>query len=1230
MELKLANRDRWSLQGRFLYDSISRVSGLSSQKTMCWPFFQVSSTTLNNWIHGKISIDPDKLTMAANKLFEDVEPVSRREQCVLEFSNSYRFLENWQNGRHKGDEQIPNMASQYLIDEGHLSKELPKTSESIRVEIETDIQPAVLANKIKEGETGSDGSAERNGEPMTEPFNSSQTSPQNERQSGPHATHKLWIATVSITIIFTAFLSAITLMNLVPNKVQSASTELKLPTNSAPIRVEVVSSDTPLPKENEYTKVWDAERGYDKDAQVSALIDLHESGNLVARAELAVEHTLADGVIKNLEMAEAYGTQAVKGVKRLAGQGDRDALYIYGLMLLHGVSIEKDVPKGREYLVSAKAKGLERASVALAQLDLEADGQGENRCSAFHLAREARKSGFVVGYWLEAEYLYANACPDAMKDRNAANALAITLLQTPAEKDHPGALNLLGVMYREGAGVKEDAEVALNYFRRSASFGNIDAELNIAEMHLLGKVGMDQEKADRVAFQIVDTAAKQGHPQAQYALAWMLVNERGVETASENDGRALQLLRASARAGHIKANRLIGAMYLEDRIHPSAADPTTAAIKWYEIAATQGDVKSQLKLGTLYFEGAGGKSSHKHDLRAFEWFQKASTQGDALATWWVARMHYLGRGISSQKPDFDEALRLFELAVELGSSDAQNHIGFMYTKGHGVVQSDEEALKRYRLAAEAGNKAGLFNMGIVFEKGDGVPKNPAMAYSYFFRSAEKGWLDAMFRVAWYYEHGMAVENNIAKAISYYRQAAMQGHADAQYRLGRLYRGYGGDSYNLWIAFKWFRMASLNGHAKAKIQLAWYYRYGYWRVSQDLDKAISLYEEALDQGEWEASDGLAELYAEFDLGLPPKERRSKVISLYEEAISEGHEFSRIGLAKAYANADLGVPDYARARAQAEALISAEKVNWLSGLFTADKFENYSPIFSEIVVHENEEELYLVTYDDPFPVEELLVDLCYYMSAICDPEHPTSHLPLLEKAAKLGNLDALFWLGIYYELLQECSKASSVSHKLTGAALENRWPALLGVAVIEYKFRICDRPRNFGLVFWLSMKDLLDGDHTGRWVLESAAVDKDPEVADAFNSYLKVIEQRAREDRDPFLACSMSEILMARSSIDPENFDKAIQWVDGSLGTCREPSVVSGIVRKMATLGGDGAVDETIAFLKEFVPLEYARWELENLPVGEFSARDKKVIETELARLNKMQPRVSGTMQRFGPR
>src|SRR3989338_8614904 len=158
-----------------------------------------------------------------------------------------------------------------------------------------------------------------------------------------------------------------------------------------------------------------------------------------------------------------------------------------------------------------------------------------------------------------------------------------------------------------------------------------------------------------------------------------------------------------------------------------------------------------------------------------------------------------------------------------------------------------------------------------------------------------------------FETGMKYFNSrqLDKACQWFKKAALQGDIDAQVSLAKMYENGQGIHKNYKNACWWFYNASKNGDnraqegllksvkaletlvdkwdSNAQFDLAQMYEGGQNGVSQDLKKAISLYEQAANQCHIGAKKTLGALY--FDGQIVPKDLK-KALEWYEKAALQG--------------------------------------------------------------------------------------------------------------------------------------------------------------------------------------------------------------------------------------------------------------------------------------------------------------------------------------------------------
>ena len=176
-------------------------------------------------------------------------------------------------------------------------------------------------------------------------------------------------------------------------------------------------------------------------------------------------------------------------------------------------------------------------------------------------------------------------------------AAALRMLRPLAEQGDVTAQYNLGVMYRKGAGVRQDDAEAAKWYRRAAEHGYARAQTSLGFMFQIGK-GVPLDHAEAVKW--YKRAAERGYAGAQWRLGFMYRNGLGVPNSS------------------------------------------TEAIRWIRMAAVQGHSSGQFMLGTFY---EVGESVSQSDTEAVKWYRKAAEQGHGAAQWGMSRMYGTGRGV---------------------------------------------------------------------------------------------------------------------------------------------------------------------------------------------------------------------------------------------------------------------------------------------------------------------------------------------------------------------------------------------------------------------------------------------------------------------------------------------------------------------------------------------------------------------------------------------------------
>jgi len=120
------------------------------------------------------------------------------------------------------------------------------------------------------------------------------------------------------------------------------------------------------------------------------------------------------------------------------------------------------------------------------------------------------------------------------------------------------------------------------------------------------------------AFQIFKTLAEKGSAEAQFNLAVMYRQGKGVQV---NKDVALKWFEKSAEQGLASAEYYLGHLYdTGDSVERNVA----TAVNWYRKAAEKGNPLAQSNLGVAY---ANGEGVNQDIIKAYVWFSLAAAQG---------------------------------------------------------------------------------------------------------------------------------------------------------------------------------------------------------------------------------------------------------------------------------------------------------------------------------------------------------------------------------------------------------------------------------------------------------------------------------------------------------------------------------------------------------------------------------------------------------------------------
>jgi TPR repeat protein len=279
---------------------------------------------------------------------------------------------------------------------------------------------------------------------------------------------------------------------------------------------------------------------------------------------------------------------------------------------------------------------------------------------------------------------------------------AVELLERAVNLDYVDAIEPLTDYYLSSGEQAETLEDGVAWYRRAAALGRVEAIAIMGSYYWTG-TAVDQDVARGI--EMMTTAADAGDPRAQTNLGYAYARGEGVEQNSETSfGWYLQ----AAENGLVRAQASVGLFY-ETGVGTEVNIPE--AIRWYLNAYEAGAPGVGSRLGGLVVSGVleNGQDEYKTlwvseaaqggSSEAMDWLNARVDEDDAQA---LTIMAIFNRDGVSMPQNTATANALFLRAAEAGSSEAQMEAARIYATGDGVEQDYIQAHMWANLAAAAG------------------------------------------------------------------------------------------------------------------------------------------------------------------------------------------------------------------------------------------------------------------------------------------------------------------------------------------------------------------------------------------------------------------------------------------------------------------------------------------------------------------------------------------------
>lgn len=328
---------------------------------------------------------------------------------------------------------------------------------------------------------------------------------------------------------------------------------------------------------------------------------------------------------------------------------------------------------------------------------------------------------------------------------------------------------------------KNKHEEARQIFKSLASHCNAEAQFQLG--------AMDLTTNPTQAFQHIESAAKQGHPQAIYQLGIMYETGQGV---TKDD----------------------------------CSMPFWCFVK---VADLLPSAKTRLGIGYLTRRYINEKSNE----RAFKCFSEAA-DSDPNAANMLGEM-YLYADHYGWEQDYLKAHEHFLSAANQGNSRALYNLAIMYREGYGVDKNLLTSVRYLKEIVDKGEEYGLSELISIYENHPDILDKDVQAGSYYLKAADQENAQAQYRVGQWYDaanarSGTKLLDNREQAagplyrigdslaVPYLQRATEQGHVQAMRLLGDMYYFGRGVRVNYSLAGKYYLSVAAKGDQSIAPQL----------------------------------------------------------------------------------------------------------------------------------------------------------------------------------------------------------------------------------------------------------------------------------------------------------------------------------------------------------------------------------------------------------------------------
>jgi len=271
---------------------------------------------------------------------------------------------------------------------------------------------------------------------------------------------------------------------------------------------------------------------------------------------------------------------------------------------------------------------------------------------------------------------------------------------------------VLGLMYSNGLGLKQNKPEAMKWLRAAAEQAHAAAHYKLEQLE--NEVDSSDDALKRFMAQHRAGASARAPRQNQAPSS---------HQPAADDNTLFQRYLSAAQQGDAEARFMLGLFYLEGR---GVEQSTNMAASQFKLAATQGQARAQFVLGLMYYHGRG--DIMKNEKMAKHWLTKAAMQGLADA------QYSLGLLYARDEPHMADAIRWWRKAAAQQHAKAQHNLAISYLTGQGVQANRNTAMQWFIQEARQGDPQAQFDLGRLYSEGKWFEQNGRDAANWFFRA----------------------------------------------------------------------------------------------------------------------------------------------------------------------------------------------------------------------------------------------------------------------------------------------------------------------------------------------------------------------------------------------------------------------------------------------------------------------------------------------------------------